>query len=273
MERDEPSEFSIFYPKYLIEGRYTFSMLILPVRTKRLQAGDDLSKIISESIELKKGDILVISSKTIATTEGAAIKLSNVQISPEAIELSKKCDQDSHFTQAVLNEMNRLNGTIVGTCPHCVLTSLKPKGMTIGTILCPNAGLDQSNIEIDYAIGWPKDPVLSAKNMRMKLDCPIIISDSNCRPGRLGVTAFALVCCGIDPMKSEIGSKDLFGKPMHLTEEAVADQLATAANFVMGNAGQSIPAALIRDHEIPSSDFCGWVEGIKPDEDLFRSMW
>lgn len=85
--------------------------------------------------------------------------------------------------------------------------------------------------------------------------------------------AFALVCDGIDPVKSEVGRKDLFGKPLRFTLEAVADQLATAANFVMGNADQSVPAAIIRDHGLALGNFSGWVDGIDPDEDLFREAF
>ena len=80
----------------------------------------------------------------------------------------------------------------------------------------------------------------------------------------LGVTAFALVCVGLDPLLSQQGVEDLFGKPLRITTEAIADQLATAANFVMGNAGQSTPAAIIRAHGLRLSDFAGWVPGIEP---------
>ena len=98
----------------------------------------------------------------------------------------------------------------------------------------------------------------------------ILLSDSCCRPGRLGVVAFALVCAGMDPLKSEVGRKDLFGKELRFTNEAIADQLATAANAVMGNAGQSTPAAIIRDHGRTLSDFCGWVEGIEAKNDRWQ---
>ncbi len=100
----------------------------------------------------------------------------------------------------------------------------------------------------------------------------LLLSDSSCRPSRQGVTAFALTVCGFDPVRSDIGKKDLHGNALRITQEAVADQLATAANMVMGNAAQCIPAAVIRDHDIPLSDFCGWVDGIEPEDDLFRDM-
>ena len=100
----------------------------------------------------------------------------------------------------------------------------------------------------------------------------VIVSDSCCVPRRMGVTAFALVTSGIDPFVAQKGKPDLFGRALRFTQEAIADQLATTANMVMGNADQSTPAAIIRDHGISLSPFDGWVKGIEPEEDLFRSM-
>jgi coenzyme F420-0:L-glutamate ligase/coenzyme F420-1:gamma-L-glutamate ligase len=100
----------------------------------------------------------------------------------------------------------------------------------------------------------------------------VIVGDSCCVMTRRGVTAFALTCAGIDPLKSEVGSKDLFGKKLNITHEAIADQLATAANAVMGNAAQSTPAAVIRNHGMELTEFCGWVPGIPPEEDLYRDL-
>ena len=246
-------------------------MLILPIITPLLKKNDDLGMILRAHAPIQTGDILVVSSKAIATVEGAEIALSSIDPSVEAQELSKACHQDPQFTQAILNETLRMHGSVTGTCPFAVLTSLKPDGLRKGRILCPNAGLDQSNIEEGYAIGWPKNPEESVQNLVKEINLPIgiIISDSCCRPARLGVTAFALVCYGFDPLQSQIGKTDLFQKNLRVTVEATADQLATAANMAMGNAGQSTPAAIIRNHGIPLSPFCGWVDGIEPEEDLF----
>ncbi len=255
-----------------MSNRYTHLIQIIPIRTGLLRAGDDLAEQILKNVKLEPNDIVVLSSKAIATTEGAAVNLKNVIPSSEAIKYSKTCNQDPRLTETVLAEMKRMNGVVASTCPFALLTSLKPHGMKTGRILCPNAGMDQSNIEEGFAIGWPKDPVRSAQELRQSFGVPVIISDSCCRPSRLGVTAFALVCCGIDPLRSEVGKKDLFGKTMRVTHEAIADQLATAANAVMGNAAQCTPAAIIRDHGLPSSDFCGWVDGIEEGEDMFGTV-
>ncbi len=244
----------------------------MPIITKRLKQGDDLAMILGKIADFNERDILVVSSKVIATCEGAKIELKKNTPTEEAKKLSVLCHQDPHFTQAVLDEMKRMNGEVAGVSPYALLTSLKPNGMKKGRILCPNAGLDRSNVENGYVIGWPKDPVASVRKLSETLKIPVIISDSCCAASRLGVTAFALCCCHLDPIRSEIGKPDLFGHPMLITNEATADQLATAANAAMGNADQSSPAAIIRDHGIPRSNFCGWVDGIEPDEDMFRAI-
>ncbi len=248
---------------------YTHVVQIIPVHTGILKAGSDLVQEISGNAVLESNDILVISSKAIATIENAAIKLENIVPSEESFTYAATCNQNPQFTECILQEMKRMNGFVSSTCPFALLTSLKPDGMKKGRILCPNAGMDQSNIEAGYAVGWPVDPVASAKKLSKALGCAVIISDSCCRPSRLGVTAFALVSAGIDPLRSEIGKKDLFGKSMRVTYEAVSDQLATAANAMMGNAAQATPAAIIRDHGYALSGFVGWVDGIEPEEDMF----
>lgn len=244
-------------------------MLVLPITTPLLRRGDDLGKLIKPSV--KEGDIVVVSSKAVATVEGSTVHLDALTPSHEALRLSSQCNQDPRFTAFVLQECLRMNGSVVGVSPHVLLTSLRPAGMR-GRILCPNAGADQSNVEKNHAVGWPIDPATSAESLRKAIGVPVIISDSCCVLGRLGVTAFALACAGIDPHRSEVGTKDLFGKAMRLTQEAVADQLAVAANTVMGNSAQSVPAAVIRNSGIPVSSFSGWVDGIDASEDLFRGI-
>lgn len=246
-------------------------MQILPVPTSLLSHDSDLAGELLKNAAFSKGDIVVVSSKVVAVTEAAAVTLADIVPSPEAVALSQKCNQDPRFTEFVLRETTRMNGCVVGVSPHVLLTALQPSGMN-GRILCPNAGADQSNVEKGAAIGWPVDPAASAKRVSNTLGVPVIISDSCCVPGRLGVTAFAIACAGIDPHRSEVGRKDLHNKTMRMTQEAVADQLATAANAVMGNSAQSVPAAIIRDSGIPSSDFAGWVPGIDHEEDLFSGI-
>lgn len=264
-------------------------MHLIPIRTPVIRNGDDVAAILRSSADIQNGDIIVISSKAVTTAEGDAVDLSSCSISPEALEWAEKTGRSPAFMQAVLDETKRLNGTVTGHCPGALLTEVRPHGLRIGSIFAPNAGMDESNIDTGFAVGWPTDPVASARAIQESfLPSPgrensregegrgvrvaVIIGDSCCRPRRLGVTAFALTVSGFDPLKSEVGSSDLFGHELRVTVEATADQLATAANALMGNADQSTPAVIIRDHGIPLSGFSGWVDGIEPEEDLFKSV-
>lgn len=248
-------------------------MEILPIKTPILTSGDSFASILLEHGDIRDDDIIVVSSKAIATVEGAAICLSDIEATTEAEDLTRELGKSAAYYQVVLDETTRMNGTIIQSVNGIVLTELKPDGLTEGSILVPNAGLDRSNIEEGYVIGWPKDPVESAQNLRAALgNVGIIITDSGLSPRRKGVISFALTVSGFDPFVSMIGKSDLFGQSMHITEEAVADQLSTAANFIMGNTNQSIPAVVIRGHGIPLNDFSGWVPGIEREKDIYHKV-
>lgn len=254
---------------------YTAVMQLLPLQTPLLQSGDPLPVMLQRAGSILDGDIVVISSKAIATVEDAAIDTQRLIPSKEAEDWSEKTGRSAQFCEVVLQELKRLNGKVIGFCPGALLTELRPQGLRTGVIQSANAGLDESNIKAGSAIGWPIDPVMSAKKLREELGeaIAVIITDSCIRPRRKGIIAQALAVSGIDPFTSAIGSNDLFGKPLRITTEATADQLATAANTLMGNAGQSIPAVVIRDHGLPLSDYTGWVDGIEPEEDLFKNLF
>ncbi len=255
-------------------------MLTLPVPTALLKPSDDLAIAIANSVVLQTGDIVIVSSKAVATVENAYIQLDHIQPSAEAIEWSEKTRRSPAFCQAVLDETTARGGKVVGHCPGALLTELCPSGLGHGSILIADAGLDESNAPHGITVGWPIDPVTSTKKLRIALEATlqstgnvaVIMTDSCVHPRRRGVLAFALTVSGIDPLQSEVGKLDVFGKPLHITTEAIADQLATVGNFLMGNAGQSTPAAIIRDHGLQLSAAEGWVPAIEPSEDLFRGI-
>lgn len=248
-------------------------MLLVPLPTPRLSPGDNLARLLQA--QTQPGDILVVASKAIATMEGAFIDLPELLISKRARSCAEKTGRTSEFCQAVLQELKRLNGIEKGACPGAILTELRPEGLARGTILVPNAGLDESNAPKGKAIGWPQNPVLSISRLRSSIkeatgnDIAVILSDSVCYPRRQGVTAIALAVSGFDPIADIRGTSDIYGKKLSITTEAVADQLATAANALMGNGGQSIPAVIVRGHGVPLSSYEGWVEGVEGEKDLF----
>ena len=281
-------------------------MELLPILTPRLKAGDDLVSQLTKG-KPRPGDIIAVSSKAVATVEGSAIDLRKLSVSAEAALWATKLNRDDPlegaFRQAVINETARMNGRVLDTSVYAMLTELRPDDLTEGTILAVNAGLDRSNTLPDHAIGWPKDPVASARKLRQCLEqalqvpgsrfqkqatwnletgtdhrngkphIGVLLTDSCCRPRRLGVTAMALAVSGFPPLISQIGKPDLFGKELRMTFEATADQLATAANFLMGNAAESVPAVILRGHGITLTEDEGWVPGIKPEEDLFKGLF
>ncbi len=247
-------------------------MILIPIYSKILKSGDMLAPSIAAF--LKESDIVAVSSKAIATIDGNLIDLKNVTPSKEAEEWSRKTGRSPAFCEATIQETKRLRGTVRGFCPGALVTEVRPDGMPEGTIITANAGLDESNAGEGFAIGWPLDPVKSAKELKEALGgkVGVLITDSCLRPRRRGVVAFALTVAGFDPFAPQQGKEDLFGKQLRITTEATADQLATAANFLMGNAGQATPACIICDHGIPMTEFAGWVPGIEPDQDLFKEL-
>lgn len=246
------------------------------IRTGILRKGDDL---VSHLHDVQEGDIVVVSSKVVATIEGAAWQLGTLQVGDEAMQWSERSGRSDAFCEAVLRETARMNGRVVHHCKGALFCELRPDGLAQGVILSVNAGLDESNTAEGQAIGWPVDPVHSACRLqegileRTGMHTAVIIGDSCCTARREGVTAFAIATCNIDPVHSRIGEKDLFGKPLRMTKEATADQLTIAANMLMGNGGSGMPVVYVRDHGYPFSGFRGWVSGIDPADDIFPSAF
>jgi len=245
-------------------------MQLLPLRTGLLKKGDDLATALRGADKILPGDIVVISSKAIATCEDAFVDLTTIAISDAALEEANKTGRTPEFCQAVLNETARMNGRVVGRCPGAMLCLVHPE--TDIWIVAANAGMDQSNVPDGTALGWPRDSTASAARLRTELGCAVIVTDSCCTPLRAGITAYGLACAGIDPVRDERGVPDLFGKPLRITKDNVVDELSAAANFLMGNAAQAMPAVIIRDHGLSVSDFAGWVPTFPPEEDLFRDV-
>lgn len=284
-------------------GRYARSvynndMELIAIQTPTLRPGDNLAAMFLKQGKILPGDIIAVSSKAVATVEGRTIEYKTITPGPEAKRQAKLSGQSPQFCQAILEETKRLNGRVLPGCPQAMLTELCPDGFPEGVLLAANAGLDESNAPKGFCIGWPEDPVKSIRRLRKELgeavrtkttttktkrdssssfsssssSIGLLITDSTCRPRRFGVTALALTVSGFDPLRSLVGTKDLFNKSLRMTQEAVADQLATAANMLMGNAGESVPAVIMRDHGISFTDFEGWVPGIEAEADLFRGL-
>jgi len=220
--------------------------------------------------KLLEGDILVISSKYIANSQGRIVNLDKVQISSEGKDLSTRFRIKPEISEIILRESDKIFGGIAGF----VITSAD-------YIMAPNAGIDKSNAKKDHIILYPINPFLFAEQIRRKIflkfsiHVGVILVDSRLMPGRIGTSGVAISCAGFDPVIDMRSQIDLHGNPLKVTFQAVADNLATMANHKMGEGSESRPFAIVRESGVKftdriitplemaiSSDQCVYVRGL-----------
>ena len=229
-------------------------MRLIAVKTPVVKAGDDLVELILESLktqglQLENNDVLALTSKVVSFSEGRLVKLSEVEPSEEAKKLAKEYSLKPEFAELILREAD----TVYGGVERAVLT-LK------NGVMAANAGIDNKNAPSDYAVLWPKDPKASARKVRDRIkrrtgkDVAIMMIDSGLAPLRIGTTGLALAVAGFKPIRDNRGRKDLFGKPIVITRQAVADDLASAAHLLMGEATEKTPLVLIKDAPVDFDD-------------------
>nr|MDO8089359.1 coenzyme F420-0:L-glutamate ligase [Candidatus Sigynarchaeota archaeon] len=222
------------------------AMTLHPLRTKILVEGDNLVSIIIEesekqNIPLEDGDVIVIASKAVARVEGRMTKLENVKPSEKAHRIAKKTELEPEFVELVIRESEVIYGGVFRA-----LLTLK------NNILQANAGIDSSNVPEGCAILLPENSTKSAHRIRNEIHqktgrrVGVIIADSRTQPLRLGTTGFALGVAGIKPVIDERGRKDIYGKPLRITRKAVADNLACAAEILMGEGNEQTPVVIVK---------------------------
>nr|WP_244603574.1 coenzyme F420-0:L-glutamate ligase [Methanococcoides sp. AM1] len=221
-------------------------MQVIGIRTPLIKPGDNIVEVLISSLNeneifLQDGDVLVLAESAVATSEGRMVDLSTVVPGKEAEELAHKYCVDSREMELVLCECDE----IIGGVPGAALT------ITKGT-LSPNAGIDGSNAPEGHVVLLPENAQKSAARIRAGMEefccchLGVIIGDSRTQPLRLGCVGVALGTSGIVPVEDARGSKDLFGKTLHITRKAVADNLVSASQLLMGEADECIPCVLIR---------------------------
>lgn len=198
--------------------------------------------------DFSDGDILVLSSKFVAMSEGRVVRLDAVRPGTRARRLAKKFAMDARVAQLVLDESDEIVGGISG-----FLLAIR-KGM-----IAPNAGIDKSNVPAGYVILYPKNPFKSAQDVRRKfqekgVNIGVVLADSRLMPTRRGTTGIAIGCAGFDPIEDERGKEDLFGNRLRVTFRAVADSLATMGVAVMGESAESTPAVVVRGFPVTWTD-------------------
>ena len=225
------------------------TLQVIPVKIqKEIETGDDLVNLILESFEINDGDVLVLSQKIISKNEGRILSLSSITPSLLADGIASSYGKDPRLVELILSESKRIvrmeNGVIIVETKH--------------GFVCANAGIDESNVQDGYATLLPDDPDQSANLLKDKIkqktgkNVAIVISDTFGRPFRLGQTDIAIGIAGLEPILDYNGKPDTFGKIMQVTAIAVADEICSASELVMGKV-QKCPIAVIRNYNFNSS--------------------
>jgi coenzyme F420-0:L-glutamate ligase len=218
-------------------------LTFLPFRTERRSSEFDLPELVDELVgaEVRDGDVLVISSKFVAISEGRAVSLGSVKPGIRALELSKKFDVPAELCELIVQESDLIIGGV-----HGFILSLW------NGLLTPNAGIDKSNIEHGRVVLYPKDPresaarIADALRKRRGVRVGVVISDSRLTPTRMGTIGVALAAVGFEAIRDLRGHPDLFGNPLRVTRQAIADDLCSGAQLVMGEADEATPVVLVR---------------------------
>jgi coenzyme F420-0:L-glutamate ligase/coenzyme F420-1:gamma-L-glutamate ligase len=218
-----------------------------------IKAGDDLAGMIADEATLNDGDVLVVTQKVVSKAEGMI----------EAVDPDDPLSHKDIVERESVRVLRRRGDLIISETKH--------------GFVCANAGVDLSNVERGFAALLPEDSDRSARRIRDALkarydvDVAVIISDTFGRTWRRGLTDVAIGCAGIGAILDLRGSSDTYGREMLVTEVAVVDEIASAAELVMGKAA-GVPAAIVRG--VPKEWFRkGDVRSEivrKPEEDLFR---
>lgn len=224
---------------------------IIPVPgLPEISEGEDLSALIAEHAAIRDGDVLVIAQKIVSKAEGRLIAIDPMDRAGERDRLIA--------SESVRVVAQRGDVKIVETHHGFV---------------CANAGIDASNVPPDRLALLPDDPDASAARLRAGLasvaDVGVIISDTFGRPWRIGQTNVAIGCAGIIPVRDHRGEKDSFGQELTATVIAIADEIASAAELVMGKS-DGIPVAIVRGLEGVAGSGRARDLVRPPEEDLFR---
>ena len=238
-----------------------------------IKAGDNLAELICDAAEkqstpIQNGDILVVTHVVVSRAEGKVVNLDEVVPSEFAKNIAEQHEKDPALVEVVLRESKSIRRMSDGK----LITETKHR------FVCANSGVDKSNVPGERNVALlPEDPDCSAEEIRREIrrltdcDVAVVVSDTHGRPLREGEINIAIGIAGISPIKDRRGEKDLFGYVLRVKRTAIADELASAAELVIGQADEGIPVALIRGYNYPESEDAKATDLVRPKEqDLFR---
>jgi coenzyme F420-0:L-glutamate ligase/coenzyme F420-1:gamma-L-glutamate ligase len=266
------------YPSHIRKERDTSvtAIEIIPIENLPLiTKGDNMAKLIcnaakKQNTPIQEKDAVVITHVAVSKAEGNVVNLDEVSPSERAKEIALKVGKEPALVEVILRETKE----IVRMGPNSLITETK------NGIVCANAGVDRSNVQGERNVALlPKNPDASAQKIRQEIkrltgcDAAVIISDTHGRPLRMGEINVAIGVAGIKPIRDRRGEKDLFGYVLRIKQTAVADELASAAELVIGQANEGIPAAIIRKYNYQTVENASAKELTRPKEaDLFRKV-
>ena len=252
-------------------------MKITGIKTERIENGQKLLPILLLALPrpLRERDIVCVTSKVVALEQGRALKLSDLKISEAAKQLpqllyGKDFKTYPGLAQLLLDEAEKIYRA------KYVFFTLRD------AIFMANAGIDLSNTPEGYAVPWPTQPWSWAHGFRRQLrahfglrELGVALTDSRIMPLRRGVSGIAIAWSGIEGVESQVGKPDLYGKPLKLTEKAVADDLASVAVLVSGESAEATPFVLCEESPAVFTDreSDGKEYFIAPREDLYAGIY
>jgi coenzyme F420-0:L-glutamate ligase/coenzyme F420-1:gamma-L-glutamate ligase len=246
---------------------------IIPILIRDdIKKGDDIAHLIIKSIKhknetLQENDVVIITHKIISKAEGRTTDLRNIVPSEVSKKISSNTGKDPRLVELIISQSNE----IVKIERDIIITETKHG------FVCANAGIDTSNVGklSDHVLLLPDDPDESARSIRNDLNAKtgvnvgIIISDTFGRPFRKGQVNIAIGVAGIDPIKSYIGKRDMYGKILRVTEIAIADEITSAAELVMGKSSR-VPVSIVRGYDFSFNDSSISKVTRSKKDDLFR---
>jgi coenzyme F420-0:L-glutamate ligase/coenzyme F420-1:gamma-L-glutamate ligase len=238
---------------------------ILPVEgLPEIGADDDLGALIAAAVELEHGDVVCVAHKVVSKAEGRVVRLGDIEPSARAHELAGE-DGDPRRLEVVLREATR----ILRSRPPLVIAE------TRHGFVCASAGVDSSNApDQDTVVLLPEDPDASAARLRDELQgrtgrrIGVVVTDTFGRGWRVGIANVAIGAAGIEVLRDLRGCHDPVGYELHATVIALADEIAAAAELVMGKT-ERVPVAIVRGLDVLGEGRA--QELVMPAElDLFR---
>ncbi len=250
-------------------------MELFSIKLPLIKKNDPLLQIIIQTIKeqeqsLIEGDIIVIAEKVVATSQGRVVKLSEIEkVSEQAKKLANEYDMDERYVKLILQEASM----ILGGMRHVILAK-------VNDFLIANAGIDQSNAGIGNVVLLPKNLKMVVWNFWKELrkefkinNFGVIIADSRVQPLRKGTIGIAIATAGFEPVEDLRGQPDLFKRPMEITMRAIADDLSSAAQFLLSEADQQTPIVIIRNSKVEFTESPQLTPEMAPEECLYMNIF